>query len=357
MSKGLTNKNIMIYFDNQTILKQKQLKVITTYLEGIMVGKIKGTGSYRPVQVWDNDKLSHMMDTSDEWIRGRTGIGQRHIANQEETVAYMAASAAGEALRAAGMRPEEIDLILVSTMSSEKIMPCAACEVQKLIGAANATCFDLNSACTGFLLALNTAQAYLGQQIYKKALVIGAEVLSHLTNWQDRSTCVLFGDGAGAVVLEAEDDAVYIQATHSIGKSGEALTCTSRNQPEFIENGADLAPTYMQMDGKEVFKFAVSKVPEVIQEVLEKSGKTKEEIRFYILHQANQRIVSSVSKHMKEPLEKYPMNIETLGNTSSASIPLLLDEWNKNGKLKAGDWIILSGFGGGLTYGASLIQW
>ena len=322
-----------------------------------MVGKIKGTGSYRPVQVWDNDKLSHMMDTSDEWIRGRTGIGQRHIANQKETVAYMAASAAGEALRAAGMRPEEIDLILVSTMSSEKIMPCAACEVQKLIGAANATCFDLNSACTGFLLALNTAQAYLGQQIYKKALVIGAEVLSHLTNWQDRSTCVLFGDGAGAVVLEAEDDAVYIQATHSIGKSGEALTCTSRNQPEFIENGADLAPTYMQMDGKEVFKFAVSKVPEVIQEVLEKSGKTKEEIRFYILHQANQRIVSSVSKHMKEPLEKYPMNIETLGNTSSASIPLLLDEWNKNGKLKAGDWIILSGFGGGLTYGASLIQW
>lgn len=322
-----------------------------------MVGKIKGTGSYRPVQVWDNDKLSHMMDTSDEWIRGRTGIGQRHIANQEETVAYMAASAAGEALRAAGMRPEEIDLILVSTMSSEKIMPCAACEVQKLIGAANATCFDLNSACTGFLLALNTAQAYLGQQIYKKALVIGAEVLSHLTNWQDRSTCVLFGDGAGAVVLEVEDDAVYIQATHSIGKSGEALTCTSRNQPEYIENGADLAPTYMQMDGKEVFKFAVSKVPEVIQEVLEKSGKTKEEIRFYILHQANQRIVSSVSKHMKEPLEKYPMNIETLGNTSSASIPLLLDEWNKNGKLKAGDWIILSGFGGGLTYGASLIQW
>ena len=322
-----------------------------------MVGKIKGTGSYRPVQVWDNDKLSHMMDTSDEWIRGRTGIGQRHIANQEETVAYMAASAAGEALRAAGVRPEEIDLILVSTMSSEKIMPCAACEVQKLIGAANATCFDLNSACTGFLLALNTAQAYLGQQIYKRALVIGAEVLSHLTNWQDRSTCVLFGDGAGAVVLEAEDDAVYIQATHSIGKSGEALTCTSRNQPEYIENGADLAPTYMQMDGKEVFKFAVSKVPEVIQEVLEKAGKTKEEIRFYILHQANQRIVSSVSKHMKEPLEKYPMNIETLGNTSSASIPLLLDEWNKNGKLKAGDWIILSGFGGGLTYGASLIQW
>ena len=140
-----------------------------------MVGKIKGTGSYRPVQVWDNDKLSHMMDTSDEWIRGRTGIGQRHIASGGETVAYMAARAAEEALSDAGMRPEEIDFLLVSTMSSERIMPCAACEVQKLIGAVNAACFDLNGACTGFLLALNTAQAYLGQQIYRRALVIGSE--------------------------------------------------------------------------------------------------------------------------------------------------------------------------------------
>ncbi len=204
----------------------------------------------------------------------------------------------------ARMRPEEIDLLLVSTMSSERIMPCAACEVQKLIGAVNAACFDLNGACTGFLLALNTAQAYLGQQIYRRALVIGSETLSHLTNWKDRSTCVLFGDGAGAVVLEAEENAVYIQAAHSIGSKGEALTCVSRNQQQFIEKDADLSSTYMQMDGKEVFKFAVSKVPEVITEVLEKAGKTKEEIRFYMLHQANKRIVASVSKHMNEPLEK-----------------------------------------------------
>ena len=322
-----------------------------------MVGKIKGTGSYRPVQVWDNDKLSHMMDTSDEWIRGRTGIGQRHIASGGENVAYMAARAAEEALSDAGMRPEEIDLLLVSTMSSERIMPYAACEVQKLIGAVNAACFDLNGACTGFLLALNTAQAYLGQQIYRRALVIGSETLSHLTNWKDRSTCVLFGDGAGAVVLEAEENAVYTQAVHSIGSRGEALTCVSRNQQQFIEKDADISSTYMQMDGKEVFKFAVSKVPEVIMEVLEKVGKTKEEIRFYMLHQANKRIVASVAKHMNEPLEKYPMNIENLGNTSSASIPLLLDEWNKKGRLNSEDWIILSGFGGGLTYGASLLQW
>ena len=232
-----------------------------------MTGKIKGTGSYIPVQVWDNDKLSHMMDTSDEWIRGRTGIGQRHIASGEETVSYMAAKAGEAALADAKMKPEEIDLILVSTMSAEKIMPCAACEVQKLLGAVHATCFDLNGACTGFLLALNTAQAYLGGRIYRTALVIGAEALSHLTNWQDRSTCVLFGDGAGAVVLEADPSAVYVQATHSIGNGGGALTCASRNQPGFAEENADLTPTYMQMDGKEVFKFAVSKVPEVIQEV------------------------------------------------------------------------------------------
>ena len=322
-----------------------------------MVGKITGTGSFRPAQVWDNDKLSHMMETSDEWIRGRTGIGQRHIADEEETVAYMAAQAAREALADARKAPEEIELILVSTMSAERIMPCTACEVQKLIGAVNATCFDLNSACTGFLIALNTAQAYLGQKIYKNALVIGAETLSHLVNWQDRSTCVLFGDGAGAVVLEAEETAVYIQATHSIGKGGEALTCASRNQPYFTEQRADFSSTYMQMDGKEVFKFAVSRVPEVIREVLEKAGKNKEEIRYYMLHQANQRIVSSVAKHMKEPLEKFPVNIEGLGNTSSASIPLLIDEWNKGGKLNAGDWLVISGFGGGLTYGASLIRW
>ena len=169
-----------------------------------------------------------MMDTSDEWIRGRTGIGQRHIASGEETVSYMAAKAGEAALADAKMKPEEIDLILVSTMSAEIIMPCAACEVQKLLGAVHATCFDLNGACTGFLLALNTAQAYLGGRIYRTALVIGAEALSHLTNWQDRSTCVLFGDGAGAVVLEADPSAVYVQATHSIGNGGGALTCASR---------------------------------------------------------------------------------------------------------------------------------
>ena len=322
-----------------------------------MTGKICGTGSWAPDRVWDNNDLAKMVETSDQWIRERTGVVQRHIAKEDEDTVTMAAGAALKALEDAEMKAEEIDLILVATISPTEIMPCVACEVQKQIGAVNAVCFDLNSACTGFLLALNTAQAYLGQKIYDTALVIGAEALSHLTNWQDRSTCVLFGDGAGAVVLKTEESAQYIQVSRSIGEDGAALTCASRNQQKFVKSDADLSETYMQMDGKEVFKFAVSKVPKVIEAVLQKAGKTKDEIRYYMLHQANLRIVSSVAKHMKEPLEKYPTNIENMGNTSSASIPLLLDEWNRRGKINAGDWLILSGFGGGLTYGASLLNW
>ena len=321
-----------------------------------MVGKIKGTGSYRPVQVWDNDKLSRMMDTSDEWIRGRTGIGQRHIASSGETVAYMAARAAEEALSDAGMRPEEIDLLLVSTMSSERIMPCAACEVQKLIGAVNAACFDLNGACTGSLLALNTAQAYLAQGIYRNAIVIGAEKLSGLTDWTDRGTCILFGDGAGAVVLRAEEGGSYAQVTHSIGKKGGALTLQSRNQIRY-ENDPKAKETYIQMNGKEVFSFAVSKVPEAVKELLSREQVSGEDISYYLLHQANERIIRSAARRLGEDISKFPMNMDRYGNTSSASLLILLDEVKKSGKLQRGDRLVLAGFGGGLTYGASLIEY
>ena len=322
-----------------------------------MTGKICGTGSWVPDKVWDNNDLARMVETSDAWIRERTGVVQRHIAKENEDTVTMAARAAQKALEDAGMKAEEIDLIIVATISPTEIMPCVACGVQEQIGAENATCFDLNGACTGSLLALNTAQAYLAQGIYRSALVIGAEKLSGLTDWTDRGTCILFGDGAGAVVLKAEEGGRYAQVTHSIGKKGGALTCASRNQPVFAEINADITSTYMEMDGKEVFKFAVSKVPEAISELLEKAGKNKEDITYYILHQANLRIVSSVAKHMKEPLEKFPVNIEKTGNTSSASIPILLDEWNKKGRLNTGDWLVFSGFGGGLTYGASLLNW
>lgn len=321
-----------------------------------MVGKICGTGSCLPQMIWGNEKLEEMVETSDQWIRERTGICRRHIASEEETTAYLASNAAKKALHNAGMRPEEIELILVATISPENIMPGIACEVQKNIGAENATCFNLNAACTGFLFALNTAQAYIAQGIYKNAIVIGAETLSDLTDWKDRGTSILFGDGAGAVVLKREEQGTYIQVTRSIGSKGSVLTLTSRNQKKYEKNPL-AEETYMKMDGKAVFQFAVTKVPEMISEVLEKAKMSKEEISWYILHQANARIIGSVARRLGEDAGKFPMNIENYGNTSSASIPILLDELNKKGALKQGEAIVLAGFGAGLSCGASILKW
>lgn len=320
-----------------------------------MTGRITGTGSWVPEHILDNNELSNMVDTSDQWIRERTGVERRHIVWQE-TTARMAAKAAQSALEQAQVDPEEVDLILVATISGNEILPCTACSVQEMLGAVRATCFDLNSACTGFLFALNTAQAYLNSGIYRNALVIGAESLSNLTNWKDRGTCILFGDGAGAVFLEADEKSRYAQVTHSEGEKGRALTCSSRNQKQYVEH-PDAQETYMEMDGREVFKFAVSCVPQVIRELLEKEKLSGEEIRFYILHQANIRIIQSVAKRLGEAEEKFPVNIQEYGNTSGASVPILLDELNRKGYFKAGDKLVLAAFGAGLSYGASLLEW
>ena len=320
-----------------------------------MTGRITGTGSWVPEHILDNDALSNMVDTNDQWIRERTGVERRHIVWQE-TTARMAAKAAQRALEQAQVDPEEVDLILVATISGNEILPCTACSVQEMLGAVRATCFDLNSACTGFLFALNTAQAYLNSGIYRNALVIGAESLSNLTHWKDRGTCILFGDGAGAVFLEADEKSRYAQVTHSEGEKGRALTCSSRNQKQYVEH-PDAQETYMEMDGREVFKFAVSCVPQVIRELLEKEKLSGEEIRFYILHQANIRIIQSVAKRLGEAEEKFPVNIQEYGNTSGASVPILLDELNRKGCFKAGDKLVLAAFGAGLSYGASLLEW
>lgn len=321
-----------------------------------MTGRICGTGSCLPETVWTNKKLEELVETTGQWIQERTGICERRIAGEEETTSYLASKAAENALSDGKIKAEEIELILAATVSPGRIMPGVACEVQRNIGAENATCFDLNAACTGFLFALNTAQAYISQGIYKNALVIGAETLSNLTNWQDRGTCILFGDGAGAVALQGEKEGFYEQVTHSIGTKGDVLTLTDRNQRKY-EKILNAPETYMQMDGRAVFQFAVTKVPEAVQEVLEKAGFTKEQISYYILHQANARIISSAAKRLGENTEKFPVNMEKYGNTSSASIPILLDELNKKGALKRGDNIILSGFGAGLSYGASILKW
>ena len=314
-------------------------------MEKKMTGKICGTGSWVPDKVWDNNDLARMVETSDAWIRERTGVVQRHIAKENEDTVTMAARAAQKALEDAGMKAEEIDLIIVATISPTEIMPCVACGVQEQIGAENATCFDLNGACTGSLLALNTAQAYLAQGIYRSALVIGAEKLSGLTDWTDRGTCILFGDGAGAVVLKAEEGGKYAQVTHSIGKKGGALTLQSRNQ------------IYIQMNGKEVFTFAVSKVPEAVKELLSREQVPCGDIRYYLLHQANERIIRSAARRLGEDISRFPMNMDRYGNTSSASLLILLDEVKRSGELQRGDKLVLAGFGGGLTYGASLIEY
>ena len=315
-----------------------------------------GTGSAVPACVWDNQKLSGMVDTSDAWIRERTGIERRHIA-KEETCVSLAAEASRKALEQAHIQAEEIDLLMVATMSSNVVLPCTACEVQREIGAANAVCFDLNAACSGFVLAWQSAQSFLQTGIYRTALVIGSECMSHLVNWKDRGTCILFGDGAGAAVLRAEEGTDFLPAAHSDGSRGGALRCRNYVDGKKEWQGSHPEAYQMQMDGQAVFKFAVRQVPAVILEVLEKNHLTREEIDWVMLHQANRRIVEAVSRHLNMPPEKFPMNIQEYGNTSSASIPILLDEMNRTQKLKKGQNIVLAGFGAGLTWGASIVRW
>lgn len=324
-----------------------------------MIGVIKGTGAFAPEKILENEELTELVDTSDAWIRERTGIVKRHIVTYE-TTAEMAAKAAKMALLEADISAKDLDMIIVSTISSERIMPCTACSVQKKIGAEKALCFDLSAACSGFIVAYNTACAYIESGLYQKILIIGSESLSNLTNWKDRGTCVLFGDGAGAAVITAEEGESYRPVACSDGTLGEALTLRSRhdNNP-FAGKKVDYEDHtyYMEMDGQAVFKFAARKVPQVIEEVLERNKLKKEEIAYYVLHQANRRIVETVAKRLKEPISKFPMNMMEYGNTSSASIPILLHEMKQKQMLKSGDKVVLAGFGGGLTWGASVLTW
>ena len=305
-------------------------------------GKITGTGSYVPSNFMDNFDLSNIVDTNDAWIQERTGIIRRHISTDDTTIS-MASKAADQAIKNAGISPNDIDLILVATMSPQAVLPCTACEVQKSIQANQATCFDLNAACSGFLYAYNTAQAYIASEVYKTVLVIGTETLSNLVDWKDRGTCILFGDGAGAVVLSATEEGVYSTVTHSDGQKKDALTC-------------DLG-SVIKMNGQEIFKFAVKQIPICIQELLEKNHLAVSDITYFVLHQANKRIIEAVAKRLHVDLEHFPMNLQEYGNTSSASIPILIHEMNEKNMLHRGDKVIMAGFGAGLTWGATLMEW
>lgn len=320
--------------------------------------QIRGTGSALPKNRMTNEQIAQRVETSDEWIRERTGICERHVSTGE-TVASLAADACKKSLEHAGKSAEDVDLILVATCSPETALPCVACQVQDIIGASNAVAFDLNAACAGFLFALHTAYAYFASGVYRNALIVGSEVLSKIVDWEDRSTCILFGDGAGAVYVEAEDteDATsnfqFVQ--HANGSKGMVLTCGTRDIVNpFYES--EPMEKYVKMDGKEIFQFAVRQIPMCIEEVLTKAGISKEQVDFYFLHQANARIIEGISRRLKEDSSKFPMNVQMVGNMSSASIPVLLDECMQKGMLKKGQKIVLSGFGAGLTYGACVIM-
>ncbi len=308
-----------------------------------------------PEMVVTNDDLSKIMDTSDEWISSRTGIRERRLA-REETTASMSVTAAKRALENAGVTAQEIDLIIVGTITGDYVTPSTACEVQAALGADKAVAFDINAACSGFMFALHIADAYIKTGVYKTALILGAETLSKIMDWNDRSTCVLFGDGAGAAVVRSDETGLLAYDQGSDGARGTVLTCRSReNNNPFVKNPTE--PSYTHMDGQEVYKFAVTTVPASIQKVVGEAGLTIEDIDCFALHQANIRIIQSVAKRLKAPEEKFPTSLDHCGNVSAASVPILLDEINRKGLLKLGMKIVLSGFGGGLTWGSAVLEW
>ncbi len=320
-----------------------------------MATGIIGTGSFLPPTVIDNNELAKLVKTDDEWIREHTGIVSRHIATDEVT-SFMGAEAALKAIENAKIDPKEIDLIVFATVSPERATPSMSCIVQDKVGAVNATCFDVNAACSGFVYALQTVDAYIRSGFAKTALVIGAETLSKMVDWKDRSTCILFADGAGAAVVKDVEHGIISSVTRSDGSMGMSLKCKDRSTRNFLNKKKE-DKHYIQMIGPDIFKFAVRKVPACIDVLLQRAGIEKEDVDHFVLHQANSRIVASVSKKMQIPIEKFPMNIDHVGNTSGASIPILLDEMNREGKFKKGQKIVLCGFGGGLTWGAQLIEW
>ena len=310
--------------------------------------KIKGTGLGIPSRVVTNDDMAKLVDTNEEWILERTGIRTRHHLAEGETITQMTVQSARQALENAGVKPEEIGACIVATLTPDTLVPSAACMVQKELGLPHdAICFDLNAACTGFLFGLHTMECLLNASRYQYGLVIGAENISRITNWADRSTCILFGDGAGAAVVECGEGWPSIQAV---------LGC--HGQEEILHlDGVETGPhSLVSMEGTKVFKFAIQAVPYCVDEVLKRTGKGLNDVDFFVFHQANARIIDAAVKRYHIPENKVYKNIQTYGNTSAASIPLVLGELHEQGRIKAGDRVMVVGFGGGLTWGGALIE-
>ncbi len=318
---------------------------------------VRGVGAALPARVVPNRELAGKMDTSDEWIRQRTGIAQRYVAGEGETTSTLATKAAEAALRHAGLKAADIDLIILATSTPDYTFPATATQVQANLGITHGVAFDLQAVCSGFVFAVTTAEKFLGSGSSKRALVIGAETFSRILDWEDRATCVLFGDGAGAVVLEARESD---RAFSSPGVIASRLRSDGRHRTKlYVDGGPSATQTvgHLRMEGKEVFRHAVGMVTDVIQGCFADAGVTADEIDWFVPHQANRRIIDATTDKLGIAREKVIVTVDKHGNTSAASIPLALDVAVKDGRIKPGDLVMIEAMGGGFTWGAALIRW
>lgn len=318
---------------------------------------IRAVDYYAPSKVVTNDDMSLVVDTSDEWIYSRTGIKHRHLSTGEDTSDLCVKVARG-LVEKSGIDPIDIDLIIVGTITPDYATPSTACIVQGAIGAVNAFAFDISAACSGFVYALSIADKFIKSGKCKNAMVIGAETLSKIVDWSDRSTCVLFGDGAGGVIAEArQEGGIIAEDIHSKGQDALKMTGNERKPSNMVYKPEGENNPYLVMDGRAIFNFATRAVPHSVNELLAKSGLSADDIKYIIPHQANSRIIDIVARKLNIPIEKFYLNIDEYANTSAASIPLALGEMESKGLIKKGDKIILTGFGAGLTWGSMLIEW
>ena len=322
--------------------------------------RIISTGSYLPEKILTNIDLEKMVETSDQWITERTGIKERRIANGNQTASELAFEAAKVALERAAMKAEDIDLIITATVTGDMPFPSTACILQDKLGATNAAAFDVNAACSGFLYGLYVADGFIRSGMHRKILVIGTEVLSTITDWEDRTTCILFGDGAGAVIVEptGEDRGIISMSIHSDGSIWELLHVPAggSKQPASRES-VDNKLHYIKMKGNETFKFAVRTLEDLVIKILSENNLEPSQLSLLIPHQANLRIIQATADRLGLSMDKVLVNIDRYGNTSAASIPIALDEAVTTGRIKGGDYILLEAFGGGITWASALIKW
>ena len=319
---------------------------------------IMGTGSYVPERILTNNDLAKIVDTNDEWITTRTGIRERRIAADDEATSDLAFKAAEKAIIDAEIDKNEIELIIVATMTQDHLTPSTAALVQDKLGI-KAAAFDVSAACTGFIYGFTAGYSFIKAGIYKKVLVIGAETMSRVTDWEDRGTCILFGDGAGAVVLGEVETGGFLASHLAADGSGacELIVPAGGSRKAATAETIENREVYLKMNGREIFKFAVKAFPESVENVLTQQNLIADDIDIFIPHQANVRIIESIAKRFKQPLDKFFVNLHKYGNTSGASIPIALDEASKEGRFKKSDKIVATGFGGGLTYGSILFEW